>query len=542
MTDNPETTTAPAVSPTSGRRRGRIWPGRFVWMLLALLTCVYIAVRLREWEDSAVGNIVSVIVLGLAGLTLLSWFSLFSDYRRNVRLALPVLIIGALAVLFSCFELRQTSGGLVPRFSWRWAPRIDERLGEVQIAAGAVDLATTTPFDYPQFLGPDRTAVVVHRSFSRDWSSNPPRLVWRHEIGAGWSSFAAVNGFAVTMQQRGPGEHVTCYEIATGKARWSHAVQTRHETVLGFVGPRATPTIHNGRVFALGATGILRCLNGVDGLDVWRRDLFAEHDITQEEGESGVWWGRSGSPLVVDDKVIVGIGGSLRGPKHGLGAYHVDTGEPIWETGGYQVSYASPSEMTIAGRRQIVCVMQDFVVGFGIDNGEVLWEHPWPGSSTAKPNVSQAKLVGDNRLFLSKGYFHGAELIELQRPGEDWEIKSLWRNAKLMKTKFSNTAIKDGFVYGLDDIALSCVELETGKRKWKKGRYRYGQVLLAEDVVLVATEDGRLVMVDANPEKFDELGSVHMIEGQTWNNACLYGRYVLLRNSIEAACVELPAR
>ncbi len=127
---------------------------------------------------------------------------------------------------------------------------------------------------------------------ARDWQARPPRLVWRHEIGAGWATFAAVNGFALTMEQRGDEELVTCYEVATGTLRWFHALPSRHQTVMGGVGPRATPTIRDGRVYALGATGILRCLDGATGQPVWTEDLLARIGITPDEDLSGIAWGR----------------------------------------------------------------------------------------------------------------------------------------------------------------------------------------------------------------------------------------------------------
>ena len=370
-------------------------------------------------------------------------------------------------------------------------------------------------------------------------------MLWKHEIGAGWSAFAAVNGYAVTIEQRGVNEElevVTCYEIETGEPVWSSEVPAHHSSALGFMGPRSTPTIHKGRVYAMGATGITRCLDGTDGSEIWRRDLMTERGISQAEAEQGVPWGRAGSPLALQDRLIVNVGGAGENMVT-LMALELETGKTIWEAGTRQIAYASPVLATLHGTPQILSVNENYVTSHDVDTGDVLWEHPWEGLSNMNANCSQPVAVDDARVFLSKGYGRGAELIELV-PGDDgtgeWSTHSIW-SAKVMKTKLSNVAIRNGFVFGLDDGILSCIELDTGRRRWKKGRYGYGQILMVDDLILVMSErSGALALVEANPDKFVELGRIEAIEGQTWNNLCLYGDRLLLRNSEEAACFQLP--
>jgi outer membrane protein assembly factor BamB len=183
------------------------------------------------------------------------------------------------------------------------------------------------------------------------------------------------------------------------------------------------------------------------------------------------------------------------------------------------------------------------VTAHDVETGDILWEHPWKGLSIMYAYCSQPVAVDDARVFLSKGYGRGAELIETS-PGDDpaseWNTRTLWTN-KVMKTKFSNVAIRDGFVYGLDDGILSCIELDTGRRRWKKGRYGYGQILMVDDLLLVMSElRGEVALVEANPDQYVKLGEFNVIEGQTWNNLCLYGDRLLVRNSDEAACIQLP--
>jgi outer membrane protein assembly factor BamB len=375
----------------------------------------------------------------------------------------------------------------------------------------------------------------------KEWQT-PPELLWKRRIGAGWSGFAAVNGFAVTLEQRGPLEILACYEIATGEPRWTQQEETRHESTLGYVGPRSTPTIHHGYVYTLGATGRLRCVNGADGAVIWSHDLFTENGFDQEQAEQAAPWGRSASPLVVDQQVVVPLGGPPDGPHTSLIAFDAETGAEIWRSGKHQVSYASPSLVTLGNVRQILCVNEDHLTGHNVDTGEELWEYPWPSRSNAQAAASQALALPGDRVFISKGYSQGAELLRVERSSPaEWSTDTIWATRD-MKTKFSNVAVHAGYAYGLDDGILACIALEDGKRQWKRGRYGFGQILLVEDVLLVLAEDGRVIMVDASPQKLRELGEFQAIEGQTWNTLCLYGDLLLVRNAEEAACFRLPLR
>jgi outer membrane protein assembly factor BamB len=185
-------------------------------------------------------------------------------------------------------------------------------------------------------------------------------------------------------------------------------------------------------------------------------------------------------------------------------------------------------------------VLEDHAAGFDAQTGELLWEHTWPGRSNANASVSNAVPVPPDRVFLSKGYGQGAELIRLTASGDrPWSVDSIWQSPVVMKTKFSNVVLYDGHVYGLDDVVLECIEVDTGRRRWKRGRYGYGQLLRAGEVLIVLSESGELVAVEATPDRYRELGRFTALDGKTWNNPCLYGPYLLVRNGTEAACYEL---
>lgn len=525
-------------APSAGRLVPPLWL-RLIGALALILALV--ARGPGVTGDQAANNVVILLCLLATGGSLGVWFLFFSGYSRRGRAWTFTLGFCALVLFFMAFRIEHVSGELVPTFRLRWAKHVDETLEKVVTTGGtAVDLRTTTKDDFPQFLGPSRNGRIEHVQLARDWTQ-PPQRLWRQPIGAGWAAFAAVNGHAVTLEQRGAEELVTCYEIATGKLAWSHSTTARHETTLGGIGPRSTPTIANGRVFTQGATGEVLCLDGADGRLIWRVNLLEKYHVAPGTDEQAIAWGRSGSPLAVDDLVVVPAGGPRQGPWVSLVAFHQETGKVAWEVGTDQVSYCSPTLVTLCGIRQIACVNEKSVTGHDPATGRELWNVEWPGNSTQNANVSQPVLVDDTRLLLSKAYWQGSALYQFA-PGEGGVLTAsrLWEERTLLKTKFTNVVLHGGHAYGLSDGTLECVHLDSGKRKWKRGRYGQGQILGVGDVILVQAESGEVVMVSANPSEFSELGRFAAIEGRTWNNLCLAGKRLLVRNAEEAACYLLP--
>lgn len=533
------------------------FPGWVARLVIASCLLIVVGVRLlgraddQPWplDDPAMRNLLTLIFSFVAGVTLWSWFTFRSGYSLALR---RLVFAGALAIA-ATIGIVLVSAGLTNtlQFSGSMVPRLAET--ELQLpalaaaaAAAEVDLTATTPDDFPQFLGPERSCWIASRPLAHDWVTNPPKQVWKRPIGAGWSAFAAANGFAVTLEQRGTEEWVACYRIDNGEPVWGHAIEARHENPLGGIGPRSTPTIHNGRVYALGATGVLRCLEGASGKLLWSDDLRERYGLTAVEDEANVMWGRAGSPLVIDEMVIVPAGGPPKKAKN-LAAFAAADGKLIWEAenrladgAADQIAYASPGVATVAGKRQILIVNEAAASGHDPSTGERLWMHLWPSHSNGDASSSQAVAIGTNQVLLSKGYSGGAELIEVVPGADGFSTKTVWRVPRVLQTKFTNVVIRDGHAFGLSEGILECVDLSSGKRKWKNGRYEHGQILGVGELLLALSEEGELHLLEANPAKFVHLASFPVLEGKTWNNLCLYGNKLLVRNATQAACYELP--
>ena len=524
------------------------WPGKECWIIWLFCAAGVVGGHwMFDGFDRALPNVITLVMAFIATVSFLVWFSWRSAASASLRLAVPLTVIAVIVVMTGVLRIEETSGTLIPAFRFRWQPRRDESLPPVDVAVSTgIDLKTTTTDDFPRFHGPAGVPTLPEPAtpLAGDWSANPPRLVWKRPIGAGWSAFAAVNGYAVTMEQRGPDELVTCYDIQTGEPVWSHAEQTRHETVLGGIGPRGTPTIHRGKVYAAGAHGLLRCLDGATGKLLWKYDIFAATQNSPERDIAGVAWGRSPSPLIVDDTVVVPLGGPPGGPFVTLAAFALDSGELKWKAGERQVSYASPVLAELAGQRQIVSMNESSVTGHDPATGRVLWELDWPGNSNSNATTSQPTVIASRQLLLTKGYGVGAALFEFSdsltnQPALGRGIQELWRSNRVLRTKFTSVSVYDGHAYGLNDGILECVSLIDGKSCWKKRGFEHGQSLIVGNRLLVLGEFGEAAWIEATPEAYRERGRIQALEGKTWAAVCLYGQKLLVRNSQEAACWKL---
>lgn len=539
--------------------RVRWWPVAAIFALAALAV-VYIWTAdfsSRQMQVQWTGQ--SLI---LAVLLMLVWLLFFSRLRWKVRLisfGAVVLMLGAIPALF---RVRGVSGDILPILEWRWAKSDVEALPtsppiqtDTTTAATAVqsslspESAPSLPAasgrpqnveekakeaareiftDYPQFLGPHRNATVNGIRLNRNWTEQPPKQMWRQPIGAGWSAFAVSGNFAITQEQRGKIEMVVAYDLKSGRVKWSHGDSTGYESPIPGNGPRATPTIAGNRVYTLGGTGMLNCLDLATGRRLWSKDII------QDNASRINSWGMSGSPLILDGLVIVSAGGR---EGNSLVAYHEDTGARIWSGGNDRAAYSSPLVTTIAGVRQILIFNQNNVAAHDPATGQILWQQAWPSGSEC---VAQPIPLPGDRVFVSSGYGIGCKLFQIQHNEDGGLFASLIWETNRLKAKFTNVIHREGYIYGLDDGILVCLDLANGERQWKAGRYGHGQMIGVGDLLLIQAESGDVVLVEVNPQAHVELARLAALDNKTWNNPALAGRYLLVRNDREAACYELP--
>jgi outer membrane protein assembly factor BamB len=380
---------------------------------------------------------------------------------------------------------------------------------------------------WTDFRGPRRDGHYLERPIWTRWPARGLTPIWKQPVGGGYASFVIAGGRAFTIEQRGPQEVVAAYDVATGRELWTNAWDAEFHEFMGGDGPRATPTWSDGRVYALGALGEFRCLDETTGRVLWRINIL------EDNGASVLPWGTASSPLVVDDTIVVLPGGP---GGRSVVAYDRRTGARAWSALDDRAAYSSPMLVTLGGVRQIVVFGASRLMGLTPDRGEVLWEYPW--TTQYDVNAGQPIVIGDNRVFISSGYGAGAAVVELTRNGERFSVREVWRNIR-MKNQFTSSVLYDGFVYGLDEAILACVDANTGDLKWKGGRYGYGQVVLASGHLIVLTEDGDLALVRATPERHEEIVRFPALDGKTWNHPALSDGYLLVRNLKEMAAFDL---
>ncbi len=502
------------------------------WFPLFVVACcaagvayLFVTENVMRYALVYIAAVVGFAIIGI-------WWVFFTGVFRWRSLLGGLFLITGLGIAAGA-TLRydgSSHGGDPIRFVWKWTPSPEETLPELPRAVDLDLAATSDPdlADFPSFLGDNRNGTVPDPGLNPDWDSYPPEELWRIRVGLGWSAFAVVGERAVTQEQREGDELVTCYHVKTGQLLWSHRDEARFSEAMGGDGPRATPSIRDGVVYTVGATGILNALRLEDGTRLWSRDVLGEID------QPNLTWGKASSPLVTERFVIVSGGDE---EPAGLIAYDRETGEKAWTAADGPASYSSPVLMTLAGKEQVVAVLEDNVSGVDPGTGTVLWRFDWPGT-TAK--ASQPFRIEGDRILVTSSYGVPSNLIRVDREGGEWRAEAQW-TIRQMKTKFSSAVVIDGFAYGLDEGKMICMNVETGERTWKGGRYGYGQnLLIGDDLILIQTERGDVVLVRPNPEKHEEIARISPLTDKTWNAPALAGRYLLVRNDREAVALKLP--
>jgi outer membrane protein assembly factor BamB len=550
--------------------------GALALMIVALLaTSRVIHVSIAEAGMGRLFPILAIPVLGVALVaSAVATRRLSSGPRRATMVAAILLVCGT----FTLLRVGGISGEGDLDFHWRWTPTPEERLlaqagdkpallasppaakapGEMpadragdgrtaappppgvkapekrpesppdDVPAALSPVRETTPkgADWPGFRGPARDGIVPGVRIATDWAKSPPVELWRRPIGPAWSSFAAHGNLVYTQEQRGGEEVVSCYELTTGEPVWRHGDAVRFWESNAGTGPRATPTVDNGRVYTFGATGILNALDAGNGALVWSRNAAADTDVEVP------YWGFAGSPLVFGDLVIVAASGRLAG-------YDVATGEPRWLGPEGGDGYSSPHLMTIDGVPQVLLLRGARSTSVAPADGTVLWEHRWEPSAS----ILQPALAADGEVLISTSDSMGGigvRRIAVARGPAGWTVEERWTSRGL-KPYFNDFVVHEGHAFGFDGSILASIDLADGQRKWKGGRYGHGQLVLLpdQDVLLVLSEDGELALVGATPDQFRELARFPAIEGKTWNHPVLVGDVLLARNSQEMAAFRL---
>ena len=486
--------------------------------------------------------------MGLAGMMLVSVPTSLAAFglaavacgrMRTARRTSYILLIAACAfgsTLLLRNEGMWSDGALA--LHWRWSPSAEE----VQLASGALGAQAddAQPLDassaaqlaspeWPAFRGPKRDSRQYGTTLATDWEANPPEEQWRIPVGPAWSSFVVAGDLLFTQEQRGGQEAVTCYSAKTGQLHWITEVTSRFSDPLGGPGPRATPTLHDGGLYVMGAEGLLSRLEPLTGAIVWQADL------REVAGRQPPTWGFASSPLVSDGTVVVHAGGE---GDQGVLAFDAGTGELRWAAPSGNHTYSSPQFGKVAGQPVVLMLTNTGMNVLDPATGAERLRYEWPHRDY---RALQPQPLADGDLLLPTGVGTGTRRIGIAGTGDTWAVQERW-TASNLRPDFNDCVLHDGYLYGFDGGRFVCFSAETGERQWRGGNYGKGQVLLLADggQLLVTSEKGDVILVEANPEAPVELGRITAFGGKTWNHPVVVGDRLFVRNAEEAACYRMP--
>ncbi len=521
-------------------------PGHRLWIPIAVLvvaTCLLMFVWLHAADEAELGSQVfmTFYILAPTAILLGFWWVFLSRVRWRWRILSIGIGFGVLAILVSQIQRVELTADHIPLLEFKWttprevvlARHRQEAKSDRERSTNHLEIPATAPDGVTDFRGVKRDGVVSGPPLSRDWQTTPPRQLWRQPIGEGCSGFLVVGQGLFTAEQRGPNEAVVCYDKMTGQEYWIHEYPARFSST-GGDGPRATPTFANGRIYALGATGHLICLDAQNGHPIWSVDVLKE---TQDKNQVH---GLAGSPLVYDHFVVVTPGMQERKDRtRGVLAYHTETGELLWSASNRPGAYASPVLAEIAGKSQVVVLDAQGLVGYEPETGATLWEFPFADVNQAEFNIAQPLVLANDRVFVCSAA--GAAVARISSSDGQFTAEEVWRGREPDCVISSPVEYQD-HLYGLCHGILACFDLQSSKRLWKKGRYRNGQLLRYDDLLIIQSEGGELALAKATPAGYQQLTRMQVLDGdKAWNSPAISAGLIYVRNNLEMACYDLRA-
>ena len=508
------------------------WLIRFAGIILIVLAVFALKPLVHlSISNGMMGAMLYVMSIPVMSLALVAAAFAGQRFSRGGRLAVTAVAILVAAGALLTIRSEGITGNAKGDFQWRWTKSPEEVMlaqGEEPLAPAPVPATNATGSEsaWPGFRGAKRDGVVHGVKIETNWAQKPPVAMWRKPVGPGWSSFAVNNNLVYTQEQRGDKEVVSCYDLATGKPVWRHNDNARFWESNAGAGPRGTPTLHNDRVYSLGATGIVNALDARTGAVIWTRN--AQQD-TQKKTPG---WGFSGSPLVVGDVVIVAASGAIVG-------YDLASGNLRWNGPAGGAGYSSPHLLNIGGVDQVLFTNGQGLISVSPADGKLLWKHDWPSDSIVQPAMTAD---GDVLVGSGSGMATGVGLLRIavENGQNGWTTKERWLSDSL-NPYFNDFVVHKDHVYGFDGNVILCVDLKNGQLKWEGGRYGHGQmvVLADQDLLVLVSEEGEVALIQAVPDKFTEVSRFKAIEGKTWNHPVLVGDTLLVRNSEEMAAFRV---
>jgi outer membrane protein assembly factor BamB len=380
--------------------------------------------------------------------------------------------------------------------------------------------------DWPQYRGINRDGISKETAILKTWPATGPKVIWQTAVGDGYSGMAIVGNRIYTMEAKGQDEFVVCLDAASGKEIWRFRNDSNFVNDQGN-GPRGTPTVEGDVVYSFGAQGILSALNAKDGSKIW------VHDVKKDLNGKVPIWGFSSSPLIEGGLLILPVGGT---ENNAIVAFNKKTGAIAWRSQGDEPGYSSAVAVTIKGVRQILVFSGTKLLSVAPADGKLYWSYPWKTDWFV--NAALPIFVPEDKIFISTNYDSGAALLKVSVAAGKPSVQEAWLS-KSMRNHFNTSVLHNGHIYGFDNAVLKCIDANTGEDKWKKSGFGRGSLLFADGHLIVLSERGQLVMVEATPTEYKEKATAEVLQGKCWTMPTLVNGKLYVRNQKEMKCLDL---
>jgi outer membrane protein assembly factor BamB len=390
--------------------------------------------------------------------------------------------------------------------------------------------------DWPCWRGPHRDGISREVGLLKEWPSDGPRQLWKADLAGGFSSVAVVDSRLFTQTREKSSEVVLCLDAATGTEHWRYRYDCDYGAYQSFTGggmprsrtgPRATPTVDRGRVYSLGATGILLCLEAKTGKLVWRKDLLqiAGCDVPRH--------GYCAPPLVVGQRLYVQAGGTKG---KAVAALDCKDGSVVWQALDDPIGQASPVWAEVGGG-QVIFFTGAGAVGVSAKDGKPLWRYPW--KTRHDLNIA-TPIVADGKVFISSDYGTGGAVFRIPDRGDP---ETVWKS-KTMQNHFSTSVLFGGHLYGFSEDRLRCVDFQTGQIKWDRPGLGRGSLVVADGHLIVLGDHGQLVLARATPVKYTPISRCQVFDRDnlTWTVPVLSGGRLFVRHQNAVVALEVGSK
>ena len=398
-----------------------------------------------------------------------------------------------------------------------------------EIAVQASNAPTTLPGTWPQWRGPDRSGVSRETGLLESWPSDGPPLLWSAtDVGKAYSTVAVMSGRLYSMGERDSEEWVFALDAEDGSEIWATKTGGDYDNDYGG-GPRSTPTVFDGSVYTLGATGSLSALDAADGSIRW------QVDILERFGGANIGWGLSESPLVVGDLLFVATGSA----DGSIVALDRGDGSVVWQSAGMAdaPSYASAIPVGDGDARQLVYVTADALVGIRLLDGTPLWRYTDAANHVANCTTP---IYDAGHIFVSSGYDTGGARLTLAAEGPGSSVSEDWVTGDMMN-HHGGVVLWDGHLYGFTEHELACVDFETGETRWIDPSIGKGSVTAADGKLYVLAEEGAVALVEATPDEYCEISAFEIpTDGDpAWGHPVIANGRLYLRLRNEIRCYDI---